>query len=197
MGTLESTDGKCTYTTGGAVSAFATSKNGQAIRPMFYFNYETIKEENESKLSSEGEIRTDRSNTDESFCLDLNQYIDFCDDMPAAQDEENGRLRANSNIVMTKENTLLDESAQAAVAKVPTNQTEAQPVQGSTENSNVANEQKADGPRRESLQTAPSFIESLRGQLSGDLDMAAKTTQNLAGNEVQVERKQQVLMNDD
>jgi hypothetical protein len=47
---------------------------------MFYFNYETIQEENESKLSSEGEIRTDRSNTDESFCLDLNQYIDFCDE---------------------------------------------------------------------------------------------------------------------
>ena len=39
---------------------------------MFYFQYETIEEENESKLSSEGEIRTDVSNTDESFSLDVN-----------------------------------------------------------------------------------------------------------------------------
>ena len=48
---------------------------------MFFFNYnESILEVNESKLSSEGEIRTDLSNTDESFELDLNQYIDFCDE---------------------------------------------------------------------------------------------------------------------
>ena len=39
-----------------------------------------MSEANESKLSSEGEIRTDMSNTDESFNLDLEQYINFCDD---------------------------------------------------------------------------------------------------------------------
>ena len=46
----------------------------------FYHDLEKIQEANESKLSSEGEIRTDMSNTDESFNLDLEQYIDFCDD---------------------------------------------------------------------------------------------------------------------
>lgn len=39
-----------------------------------------MSEANESKLSSQGEIRTDMSNTDESFNLDLEQYINFCDD---------------------------------------------------------------------------------------------------------------------
>ena len=38
---------------------------------MFYFTCEPIDEENESRLSSEGEIRTDVSNTDESFELDF------------------------------------------------------------------------------------------------------------------------------
>lgn len=47
---------------------------------MFFFNYEPIKEENESKLSSQGDIRTDMS--DESFVLDVHQYIDFCDEAP-------------------------------------------------------------------------------------------------------------------
>ena len=37
-------------------------------------------------MSSEGEIRTDRSNTDESFVLDLNQYIDLCDDQQPEED---------------------------------------------------------------------------------------------------------------
>ena len=37
-------------------------------------------------MSSEGEIRTDRSNTDESFVLDLNQYIDLCDDQQPDED---------------------------------------------------------------------------------------------------------------
>jgi len=41
------------------------------LRTMFYFTCEPIDEENESRLSSEGEIRTDVSNTDESFELDL------------------------------------------------------------------------------------------------------------------------------
>ena len=47
---------------------------------MFYFAYEPIAEENESKLSSQGSIRTDRSNTDESFELNVEQYIDFCEE---------------------------------------------------------------------------------------------------------------------
>ena len=47
---------------------------------MFYFPYEPIEEENESKLSSEGEIRTDVSNTDESFELNIQQYIEICDE---------------------------------------------------------------------------------------------------------------------
>ena len=50
------------------------------LRNIYYFYYEPIVEENESKLSSEGEIRTDRSNTDESFEIDLEQYINFCDE---------------------------------------------------------------------------------------------------------------------
>ena len=42
IGTLESTDGHCTYTTGGA-SAFVASRNGTAcMRTMFYTHYETI-----------------------------------------------------------------------------------------------------------------------------------------------------------
>lgn len=68
---------------------------------MFYTNYEPIEEENESKLSSEGEIRTDRSNTDESFVLDMNQYIDFCDE-PAEENHcasPTERARANSHMV--------------------------------------------------------------------------------------------------
>ena len=47
---------------------------------MFYFPYDPIEEENESKLSSEGEIRTDVSNTDESFELNLQQYVEICDE---------------------------------------------------------------------------------------------------------------------
>ena len=47
---------------------------------MFYFPYDPIEEENESKLSSEGEIRTDVSNTDESFELNLQQYMEICDE---------------------------------------------------------------------------------------------------------------------
>ena len=98
VGTLESTDGHYTYTTGGAASAFVASRNGAALRTMFYFNYEPIQEVNESKLSSEGEIRTDKSNTDESFELDLNQYIDFCDEPTEGNHEEpSTRLRANSH----------------------------------------------------------------------------------------------------
>lgn len=53
---------------------------------MFYCHHEPIAEEAESKLSSEGEIRTDVSNTDESFELQLQPYIDFCDDLD--DDEE-------------------------------------------------------------------------------------------------------------
>jgi len=41
------------------------------MRAMFYHPYEPIEEENESKLSSQGSIRTDLSNTDESFNLDV------------------------------------------------------------------------------------------------------------------------------
>ena len=41
------------------------------LRNICYFYYEPIEEVNESKLSSEGEIRTDLSNTDESFEIDL------------------------------------------------------------------------------------------------------------------------------
>lgn len=72
---MESTDGHYT-----AVSAFASrSKQSQSLRlssdlhtfaghrQIFYCHYEPIAEEAESKLSSEGEIRTDVSNTDESF----------------------------------------------------------------------------------------------------------------------------------
>ncbi len=55
---------------------------------MFYFPYEPIEEENESKLSSVGEIRTDRSNTDESFELDLNQCIDLCDEEPVEGEDK-------------------------------------------------------------------------------------------------------------
>lgn len=47
---------------------------------MFYCEYETIAEENESKLSSQGDIRTDISNTGESIELNLNQYIEFCEE---------------------------------------------------------------------------------------------------------------------
>lgn len=43
---------------------------------MFYCHFDPIDEEAESKLSSEGEIRTDVSNTDESFELPI---IDFCE----------------------------------------------------------------------------------------------------------------------
>ena len=50
------------------------------MRAMFYHPYEPIEEENESKLSSQGSIRTDLSNTDESFNLDVQQYVDFCDE---------------------------------------------------------------------------------------------------------------------
>ena len=50
------------------------------LRTMFYFPYDPIEEENESKLSSEGEIRTDVSNTDESFELNLQQYMEICDE---------------------------------------------------------------------------------------------------------------------
>lgn len=47
---------------------------------MFYCEYEPIEEENESKLSSEGEIRTDVSNTDDSFNIDLDAYVDICEE---------------------------------------------------------------------------------------------------------------------
>ena len=50
------------------------------MRAMFYHPYEPIEGENESKLSSQGSIRTDLSNTEESFNLDVEQYIDFCDE---------------------------------------------------------------------------------------------------------------------
>ena len=60
---------------------------------MFYFPYEPIEEENESKLSSVGEIRTDRSNTDESFEFDLSNCINFCDDEPARDDAQLTSLR--------------------------------------------------------------------------------------------------------
>lgn len=53
---------------------------------MFFYNYEPIREENESKLSSQGDIRTDMS--DESFVLDVHQYIDFCDE--GAEDGSDG-----------------------------------------------------------------------------------------------------------
>lgn len=42
---------------------------------MFYYDFDTIEEENESKLSSQGDIRTDISNANESM---IYQYIDFC-----------------------------------------------------------------------------------------------------------------------
>ena len=98
VGTLESTDGHYTYTTG-AASAFVASRNGAALRTIFYTHYEPIQEESESKLSSQGEIRTDLSNTDESFALDLNQYIDFCDEYVEEIncDSPTERLRSNSH----------------------------------------------------------------------------------------------------
>ena len=55
---------------------------------MFYCEYDTILEERESKLSSQGDIRTDLSNTDESFVLDVNQYLDFCDDADDKIDDQ-------------------------------------------------------------------------------------------------------------
>jgi hypothetical protein len=55
-------------------------------RSIFYTHYEPIAEENESKLSSEDEIRTDVSNTDESFELDFQPNLDFCDEPETAED---------------------------------------------------------------------------------------------------------------
>ncbi len=54
---------------------------------MFFFEYEPIVEENESKLSSQGDIRTDLSNTDDSFELDVNHVLNFCDE-PGESEEE-------------------------------------------------------------------------------------------------------------
>ena len=41
VGTLESTDGHYTYTTG-AASAFVASRNGTALRTLFYTHYDPI-----------------------------------------------------------------------------------------------------------------------------------------------------------
>ena len=54
---------------------------------MFFFEYEPIVEEEESKLSSQGDIRTDLSNTDDSFELDVNHVLNFCDE-PGESEEE-------------------------------------------------------------------------------------------------------------
>ena len=59
---------------------FFIAADGGIRTNFFYHDLEKVSEANESKLSSEGEIRTDISNTDESFNLDLEQYINFCDD---------------------------------------------------------------------------------------------------------------------
>ena len=67
----------------------ANNSGGAAgpLRTMFFFEYEPIQEENESKLSSQGDIRTDLSNTDDSFELDVNQITNFCDE-PGESEEE-------------------------------------------------------------------------------------------------------------
>ena len=54
---------------------------------MFYCDYEPIEEERESKLSSQGDIRTDLSNSDESFVQDV---IDICDEPGDKDDNQEG-----------------------------------------------------------------------------------------------------------
>lgn len=51
---------------------------------MFYYDFDTIEEENESKLSSQGDIRTDISNANESM---IYQYIDFCSEQEECEVE--------------------------------------------------------------------------------------------------------------
>ena len=71
-------------------------EDGVGQRPMlqFYFDYETIEEERESKLSSQGDIRTDLSNSDESFVHDV---IDICDEPGDKDDNQEG-----ADLVMTR-----------------------------------------------------------------------------------------------
>ena len=59
---------------------------------MFYCEYEPIVEENESKLSSQGDIRTDLSNTDDSFEVDVNHVLNFCDDPRESEEEADEEL---------------------------------------------------------------------------------------------------------
>lgn len=59
---------------------------------MFFFEYEPIVEEEESKLSSQGDIRTDLSNTDDSFELDVNHVLNFCDEPGESEEESEGEL---------------------------------------------------------------------------------------------------------
>ena len=59
---------------------------------MFYCEYEPIVEENESKLSSQGDIRTDLSNTDDSFEVDVNHVLNFCDDPGESEEEADEEL---------------------------------------------------------------------------------------------------------
>ena len=72
-------------------------EDGLGQRTMFYCEYEPIEEERESKLSSQGDIRTDLSNSDESFVLDVNQYIDICDEPGDKDDNQEG-----ADLVMTR-----------------------------------------------------------------------------------------------
>ena len=60
---------------------------------MFFFEYEPIVEENESKLSSQGDIRTDLSNTDDSFELDVNHVLNFCDEPGDSEEEAREELQ--------------------------------------------------------------------------------------------------------
>jgi len=99
--TLESTDGHYT-----AASAFASRANELAAMRtmMFYHEYEPIVEENESKLSSQGDIRTDMSNTEESFVIDVHQYIEFCDEVgEEAQESREEMVMARTRSISLQE----------------------------------------------------------------------------------------------
>eukprot|EP00354_Favella_ehrenbergii_P006861 CAMPEP_0170476278 /NCGR_PEP_ID=MMETSP0123-20130129/17730_1 /TAXON_ID=182087 /ORGANISM="Favella ehrenbergii, Strain Fehren 1" /LENGTH=73 /DNA_ID=CAMNT_0010747231 /DNA_START=1065 /DNA_END=1286 /DNA_ORIENTATION=- len=71
---------------------------------MFYHEYEPIVEENESKLSSQGDIRTDMSNTEESFVIDVHQYIEFCDEVgEEAQESREEMVMARTRSISLQE----------------------------------------------------------------------------------------------
>jgi len=134
------------------------------LRTMFFYDYEPIKEENESKCSSQGDIRTDMSNTDESFVLDVRHYIDFCDDAADGVSERSlsspGRVRALSEeqVKSTGSRELKQENPEgrpSQLANGPAARTDQTGDEGSK-------------PVEGALQKRASFLESLRCQLSGD-----------------------------